>query len=101
MILKCLEDITSETPLYGEDMEVVDIKVDLIKKDLVTRMFIEPDQLIAYKQYSTEKGTLHKDRCIANIQGFGNIIVKHSFKELYNMKKQANQNIVIHGFKRK
>lgn len=101
MTLKCLEDLTEETPILNEEGDIVDIKTTVIKKDAVTRMNIEPEQLNAWKQHTNDKGVVYRDRCIANISGFGNVIVKHSYKELYDMKRKANQNFIVHGFNRK
>jgi len=100
MILKCLENITKEVPVIGPNNEIVDIKLKYIKRDFVTKLSIEPDQILMHKQHYNEKGKIYKDRCIANVQGFGNMIVKHSFKELEEIKQKANLNIKVHGFRK-
>jgi hypothetical protein len=102
MILKCLESVSKEIPVYSKDkQEVIDIKVKWVKRDFVTKMDVDPEQITTHKQFFNDKGEIYKNRCIVNITGFGNVIVKHSFEEITEIKSKLTNNIKVHGFRGK
>ena len=100
MILKCLESISKEVPVYNSEKEVIDVKLKWIKRDFVTKLSIYPDQIVAHKQCYNDNGKIYKNRCIVNVTGFGNMIVKHSFEEIDEIKNNLTNDIVVHGFRK-
>ena len=101
MILKCLNEAYADKPQFNELKELVSSSTVKIRKaPIVTRISIEPEQILVHKEDFNNRGQVYKDRCIANIQGFGNMILKHSFDEIETIKKQAKQNIHVDGFKK-
>ena len=96
MILKCLEFLYQEEPVYNEDGVSIDVKSKPIRIGFVTKMDVLPTDIIAFKEAYNDKGRIYKNRCIINHSTLGNLIVNHSFEELSRLKKQATP--VIKGF---
>lgn len=96
MELKCLEFLYKEEPVYDEEGNPVDIKQVPVKLGFITRMQVELEDILAFKEHYNEKGRLYKERCLIHHRTLGNIVVKHSFLELKKLKEKSN--FVVKGF---
>jgi hypothetical protein len=101
MILKCLESVYKDkvTYPYGEDA-MPEIKQICVKRDFVTKLSIDPESILAVKEHFNDKGKIYTNRCLVNISGFGNLVVKHSFKEMVKLKDVNKDNFRVNGYSR-
>ena len=58
MELKCLEFLYKEEPVYDEEGTPVDIKQVPIKLGFITKMQVELEDILAFKEHYNEKGIL-------------------------------------------
>jgi hypothetical protein len=96
MELKCLEFLYKEEPIYNQEGIPVDIKQIPVKLGFITRMQVDLEDILAFKEHYNEKGRLYKERCLIHHRTLGNIVVKHSFSELKQLKGKSN--FVVKGF---
>lgn len=96
MIIKCLESLIKEVPVKNEEGEIIDIKDVVLKKQMITLMDIQEEDIIAVKEHYNSRGRIYKDRCLINHRYLGNMIVKHNFVEMCKIKNSFN--VTVKGF---
>ncbi len=101
MLIKCLQDIYKESPIIDENNQVIGTQERLVKKDVITLLDCDPEDILLTKQVTNNKGIKYKNRCMVNHRTLGNIIVKHSFEEMTKLRNQYKQNFIIKGYVRK
>jgi hypothetical protein len=101
MILKCLETLYKDkvTYPYGEDA-MPEVTQVCVRRDFVTRLEIDPESILAVKEHFNDKGIIYKNRCLVNISGFGNLVVKHTFKEMVKLRNVNKDNFTVNGYSR-
>lgn len=100
MILNCLNDPYIDIPQFDEDNVLIETKVVRIGTDqIITKISVEPELILVHKQDFDNTGKVYTDRCLANIQGFGTVILLHTFDEIELIKNRVRQNHLIGGFK--
>lgn len=97
MRLKVLENLFKEIVSKGPDNQDT-VKEKLVKKDVITLMECDPDEITGVKELLTKTGKKYKHRCIVNHKQIGMIVVNHSFEETINLLK-PRERVIIKGFK--
>lgn len=99
MILKCLNEPYITTPTIDENKLVTGNSTVKIKKTpIITRISVQPEQILVHQEDYDKQGRIYKNRCIAHISGFGNLILNHSFDYIEKIKQEANLNLKVNGF---
>jgi hypothetical protein len=96
MEIKCIEFLYKEEPIYNKEGIPVDIKQVPIKLGFITKMQLEIEDILAFKEHYNNNGKLYKERCLIHHRTLGNMVVKHSFLELKKLKEKSN--FVVKGF---
>jgi hypothetical protein len=96
MEIKCIEFLYKEEPIYNKEGIPVDIKQVPVKLGFITKMQLEIEDILAFKEHYNTNGKLYKERCLIHHRTLGNMVVKHSFLELKKLKEKSN--FVVKGF---
>jgi len=86
-IVKILSDI------YDEDEEGEEV---LIKKNVQSNCLLDVDDITGVFEVLNKKGTVYKTKCQIHHKDWGNVLIKHRFKEVNEWISPKNRRI---GFK--
>ena len=71
--VKILSDI------YDEDLEGEEV---LIKKNVQSKCSLDVDDITGVFELLNKKGTVYKTKCQIHHKDWGNVLIKHRFKEV-------------------
>lgn len=86
MIFKTLTDIYKEKVVDDQVHEV------LVKKDVITRKYIEIDQIATINEAVNTKGRIYKSKCVITLTDGTPIVLKHNFDEVVALKQPRKVN---------
>lgn len=96
MEIKCLESIYREKEILNKETGNIEYVQIPVKLNFVTKVRVEAEDILLVKEHYNDKGRIYKDRCLVHHRYLGNIIVKHTYKEMVNIK--AKNNFTVKGF---
>jgi|32_taG_2_1085360.scaffolds.fasta_scaffold08321_4 hypothetical protein len=96
MELKCLEFLYKEKPVYDKEGNPIDVKEVPVKLGFITKMEVDEEDILAFKELPNSKGNIYKQRCLIHHRTLGNMVVKHSFQELKKIAKKKQ--VTVKGF---
>lgn len=76
--------------------DLINEKNKVIKKNIITRYYLDTDDIVAPQEVFNSRGTVMKNKCRLFTKELGFIVVSHS----YNFIKQLIESKEIKGFKR-
>lgn len=98
MELKCLESLYREKEIFNKNNEVVAIKHIPVRKNFVTKIDIELEDIVSIKEIYNNKGKIYKSRCLGHHRFLGDIVFNYSYKKLKEIKES---NVVkVKGFRK-
>lgn len=98
MELKCLESLYKEKEIFNKDNEIIAIKHIPVKRNFVTKIDVDLEDIISIKEMYDNRGRIYKSRCLGHHRFLGNIVFSYSFKKLKEIK---TSNIVkVKGFRK-
>lgn len=86
MIFKTLTDIYIEKVIEGEIHDV------LLKKNVVSRKYIEPTEIATVNEVMNKRGRIYKSQCMITLKDGTPVLLKHKFDEIVKLKQPYRVN---------